>query len=72
MIASIAAHQASKDQFTSDYCMSKGAVLSLTKQLGVELAGVGVRVNCLSPGFAIPLPFPSLYPYSPQIPLTLI
>lgn len=49
-IASIAAHQASKDQFTSDYCMSKGAVLSLTKQLGVELAHHGIRVNCLSPG----------------------
>ncbi|KAE8143810.1 hypothetical protein BDV38DRAFT_276880 [Aspergillus pseudotamarii] len=51
MIASIAAHQASKDQFTSDYCMSKGAVLSLTKQLGVELAEHHVRVNCLSPGY---------------------
>lgn len=50
MIASIAAHQASKDQFTSDYCMSKGAVLSLTKQLGVELAEQHIRVNCLSPG----------------------
>ncbi|KAF6813374.1 short-chain dehydrogenase reductase sdr [Colletotrichum plurivorum] len=37
-IASIAAQQASKGQYTSDYCMSKGAVLSLTKQLGVELA----------------------------------
>ncbi|CAG8938050.1 unnamed protein product [Penicillium salamii] len=51
LIASIAAHQASKDQFTSDYCMSKGAVLSLTKQLGVELAEQHVRVNCLSPGY---------------------
>ncbi|CAG7936045.1 unnamed protein product [Penicillium olsonii] len=51
MIASIAAHQASKDQFTSDYCMSKGAVVSLTKQLGVELAQDHVRVNCISPGY---------------------
>ncbi|KAH7177043.1 hypothetical protein EDB81DRAFT_898665 [Dactylonectria macrodidyma] len=50
-IASIAAHQASKGQYTSDYCMSKGAVLSLTKQLGVELAEHGIRVNCLSPGY---------------------
>ncbi|KAJ4243822.1 hypothetical protein NW762_014699 [Fusarium torreyae] len=50
-IASIAAHQASKGQYTSDYCMSKGAVLSLTKQLGVELAEYGIRVNCLSPGY---------------------
>ena len=51
MIASISAHQASKGQFTSDYCMSKGAVLSLCKQLGVELAEHDVRVNCLSPGY---------------------
>lgn len=50
MIASIAAHQASLGQYTSDYCSSKGAVLSLSRQLGVELAGVGVRVNCVSPG----------------------
>lgn len=52
-IASIAAHQASKGQYTSDYCMSKGAVLSLTKQLGVELAEHGIRVNCLSPGYVL-------------------
>jgi sorbose reductase len=50
MIASMAAHRASKDQFTSDYCMSKGGVLALTKQLGVELAQHRVRVNCISPG----------------------
>jgi len=50
MIASMAAHRASKDQFTSDYCMSKGGVLALTKQLGVELAHHRVRVNCISPG----------------------
>lgn len=51
MIASIAAHQASKGQFTSDYCSSKGAVLALGQQLGAELAPVGVRVNCISPGY---------------------
>lgn len=50
LIASIAAHRASKDQFTSDYCMSKGGVLSLTRQLGVELANNQIRVNCISPG----------------------
>ena len=49
-IASIAAYVASKGQTTSDYCASKGAVLSLAKALGVELAKDGVRVNSISPG----------------------
>ena len=52
-IASIAAYVASKGQTTSDYCASKGAVLSLTKALGVELAMCGVRVNSISPGFVL-------------------
>ncbi|KAI0974644.1 hypothetical protein F4678DRAFT_423455 [Xylaria arbuscula] len=51
MIASIAAYVASKGQCTSDYCASKGAVLSLAKALGVELAGKGIRVNSISPGY---------------------
>lgn len=50
-IASMAAHRASKEQYTSDYCMSKGAVLSMTKQLGVELADQHIRVNTISPGY---------------------
>lgn len=50
MIASIAAYVASKGQNTSDYCASKGAVLSLAKALGVELAMKGIRVNSISPG----------------------
>lgn len=50
-IASIAAYVASKGQTTSDYCASKGAVVSLAKALGVELAMQGVRVNSISPGF---------------------
>ncbi|OAG43371.1 hypothetical protein AYO21_02308 [Fonsecaea monophora] len=53
MIASIAAHQASKLQYTSDYCASKGAVLALCRQLSVELATTGVRVNCISPGYVM-------------------
>jgi len=52
MIASIAAHRASLGQFTSDYCSSKGAVLSLTRQLGSELAPMALRANCISPGYA--------------------
>lgn len=50
MIASVAAYVASKGQTTSDYCASKGAVVSLAKALGVELAMKGVRVNSISPG----------------------
>lgn len=50
LIASIAAHVASKGQCTSDYCASKGAVVSLAKALGVEMAAMGVRVNSISPG----------------------
>lgn len=32
------------------YCASKGAVISLTEALAVEVAKQGVRVNCVSPG----------------------
>ena len=46
-IASVAAYVASKGQHTSDYCASKGAVVSLCKALGVELAGKGIRVSKL-------------------------
>jgi NAD(P)-dependent dehydrogenase (short-subunit alcohol dehydrogenase family) len=53
-VASIAAYVASKGQNTSDYCASKGAVVSLCKALGVELASVGIRVNSISPGY-VPL-----------------
>ena len=49
-MGSIAAYVASKGQNTSDYCASKGAVVSLCKALGVELAAYGIRVNSISPG----------------------
>ncbi len=32
------------------YCASKGAVISLTEALAVEVKASGVRVNCVSPG----------------------
>lgn len=32
------------------YCASKGAVVSLTKQMAIQYAGTGVRCNCICPG----------------------
>jgi NAD(P)-dependent dehydrogenase (short-subunit alcohol dehydrogenase family) len=32
------------------YCASKGGVLSMTRQMALELAPLGIRVNCIAPG----------------------
>ena len=47
-VSSVTALAARMNQ--SAYCVSKAAVLSLTKQVALELAKHGVRVNALLPG----------------------
>jgi 3-oxoacyl-[acyl-carrier protein] reductase len=39
------------EAFHSDYAASKGAVISFTKSLAVELGPLNVRVNCVAPGW---------------------
>ena len=44
-----------------DYSASKGALISVTKSLGVELAPFGIYVNCVAPGWvATDMAAPSL------------
>lgn len=39
------------EPFYSPYAASKGAIISLTKSLSVELASSNIRVNCVAPGW---------------------
>jgi 3-oxoacyl-[acyl-carrier protein] reductase len=39
------------EPFHSHYAASKGAIISLTKSLAVELARHNIRVNCVAPGW---------------------
>ncbi len=47
-VASTAAHIGLKD--AAAYCASKGAVLALTRQAGVQYASQNVQINSVSPG----------------------
>jgi 3-oxoacyl-[acyl-carrier protein] reductase len=39
------------EAFHCDYAATKGAVISMVKGLSTELAGDGIRVNCVAPGW---------------------
>jgi 3-oxoacyl-[acyl-carrier protein] reductase len=39
------------EAFHADYAATKGAVISMTKGLSTELAGQGIYVNCVAPGW---------------------
>lgn len=39
------------EAFHADYAVTKGALISLTKSLSSELAGKGIHVNCVAPGW---------------------
>jgi len=51
LIASITSHTVLPQHRMSAYSASKGAVRMLSEALAVELAGDGIRVNSISPGF---------------------
>ena len=38
------------DHLMNGYCATKGAIVSLTKQVAIQYAGTGVRCNCICPG----------------------
>jgi len=41
------------EAFSSHYAATKGAVISLTKSVAVELAPFGILVNCVAPGWVV-------------------
>src|SRR5204862_1454023 len=50
-LASVLGQVASAPIKQASYCASKGAVVNLTRELGVQWARKGVRVNAIAPGW---------------------
>ncbi|KAL5337468.1 hypothetical protein BJX70DRAFT_399605 [Aspergillus crustosus] len=51
LVASMASYVAVRSQNCSAYCGSKGAVRAMCPAIAKELAGYGIRVNTISPGY---------------------
>ena len=50
-VASMLGHVGSTPVKQASYCASKGAVVNLTRELALQFARRGVRVNALCPGW---------------------
>ena len=50
-VASMLGHVGATPVKQAHYCASKGAVVNLTRELGLQWARKGVRVNALCPGW---------------------
>jgi NAD(P)-dependent dehydrogenase (short-subunit alcohol dehydrogenase family) len=48
------------------YCTAKGGVITMTKEAALELAGTGICVNAIAPGFVL-TPLTAFYEHDPRM-----